>query len=99
MAFTEKDIEKLAQLARIELTADAKKKFAKQVASILEYVEQIKEVDTSKVKEVSHLPKLRNAFREDKVRPASNVNKSIDQFPDKSGNLNKVKAVLDNSDH
>jgi len=99
MSFTEKEIDKLARLSRIELTAEEKKKFAKQVALILDYVKQIQEVDTSKIKEASHLPDLRNVFREDKFKPASGIKNSLDQFPWKAGNLNKVKAVLDANNH
>ena len=79
MAFTEKDVEKLAALARIELTPEEKKKFSGQISSILDYVKQVQEVDTSKVKETSHLKDLANAFRKD----------------EKAGNLNKTKAVLE----
>ena len=89
------EIERLAKLARINLTEAEKKKFGKQISSVLDYVEQIKEVDTSKVKEKSHLKDLVNVFREDRVIESCNAKESIDQFPDKAGNLNKVKAVMD----
>ena len=89
------DIERLAKLARIKLSTEEKKKFGKQISSILEYVDQIKEVDTSLVKEKTHLKGLKNVFREDRVIKSSDIKKSVDQFPDKAGNLNKVKAVMD----
>ncbi|XOU94485.1 MAG: Asp-tRNA(Asn)/Glu-tRNA(Gln) amidotransferase subunit GatC [Candidatus Kerfeldbacteria bacterium] len=89
------EIERLAKLARINLTEAEKKKFGKQISSVLEYVEQIKEVDTSKVKEKSHLKDLDNVFREDKILESTESKNSIEQFPDKAGNLNKVKAVME----
>lgn len=95
MAFTEKDVEKLAALARIELTPEEKKKFGEQISSILDYVDQIQEVDTSKVKETSHLKGLANAFRKDEKSEYKEIKKIIDQFPEKAGNLNKTKAVLE----
>lgn len=95
MTFTEKDIEKLATLARIKLTGEEKKRFKEQVSSILDYVKQIQEVDTSKVKDVSHLPDLKNIFREDSRIESGDVKKIVKQFPVKHGNLNKVKPVLE----
>ncbi len=89
------DIERLAKLARIKLSNEEKEKFGEQMSSILDYVDQIKEVDTSMVKEKTHLKGLNNAFRNDQVTASCEVKKSIDQFPDKAGNLNKVKAVMD----
>ncbi|MBU0598589.1 Asp-tRNA(Asn)/Glu-tRNA(Gln) amidotransferase subunit GatC [Patescibacteria group bacterium] len=95
MGFQEQDIEKLAHLARIELTGEEKKKFAEQISSILDYVKQIQEVDTSEVKDISHLKDLINIWREDEVKECQNVNEIIDQFPEKHGNFNKVKPVLE----
>lgn len=99
MTFTEKDVEKLATLARIKLTPEEKKKFGDQLASILDYVDQIQEVDTSSVKEVTHHSILKNVFRRDKVTGDSDIEKSLSQFPDRFGNLNKVKPVLGNNEH
>ncbi|MFA6098828.1 MAG: Asp-tRNA(Asn)/Glu-tRNA(Gln) amidotransferase subunit GatC [Patescibacteria group bacterium] len=95
MNFEKKDIEKLATLARIKLTEGEKEKFAEQISSILDYVKQIQEVDTTKVKDASYLPDLKNVWREDKVQQFKDVGKIIKQFPHKSGNLNKVKPVLE----
>ena len=40
---------RVAELARLELTADEVELFTRQLANILEYVEQIQELDTSGV--------------------------------------------------
>lgn len=95
MILKQSEIERLAKLARINLTEAEKKKFGKQISSVLDYVEQIKEVDTSKVKEKSHLKDLDTVFRADKIVENNSVKNSIDQFPDKAGNLNKVRAVME----
>lgn len=49
MPITEADVEKVAQLAHMEITADELKLFAPQMADIVEYVEQLNGVDTSSV--------------------------------------------------
>lgn len=95
MDFTKKDIERLAGLARIELTEEQKERFAKQISSILDYVKQVQEIDTTAVEEFTHLPELSNVWREDEKNQITDVRKSIAQFPEKAGNLNKVKAVLE----
>jgi aspartyl-tRNA(Asn)/glutamyl-tRNA(Gln) amidotransferase subunit C len=95
MAMTKKDIAKLAQLARIKLTATEEEKFSGQISSILEYVKQIEEVDTSYVAAADHHGQLANVLRRDRVKPYLPVKKIIDQFPEKYGNLNKVKRVFE----
>lgn len=94
MAFTKSDIEKLAKLARVELTEKEKEKFKKQLSSILDYVKKIQEVDTSKVKPGFRLD-LKNVFREDSVDQYKEMDKLVKQFPVKRGRLNKVKPVLE----
>lgn len=46
MTITQTDIQKLASLSRIKLTDDEQIQFAKEIDSILGYVEQIKEVSS-----------------------------------------------------
>lgn len=95
MAFTEKDVEKLAELARIELTDDEKEKFGEQLSSILEYVDQVNEVDTTDVTVTSHIDDRKNSSREDDEVQYMDTKKIIEQFPERFGNLNKVKPILE----
>ncbi|MFA6553009.1 MAG: Asp-tRNA(Asn)/Glu-tRNA(Gln) amidotransferase subunit GatC [Patescibacteria group bacterium] len=94
MELTEKDVEKLATLARIELTPEEKKRFASQLSSILDYVKQLDEVDTKDVGLGTHVP-LTSSFRQDSAEPWPDVQPIVTQFPDRAGNLNKIKPVLE----
>jgi len=98
MEFTKQDIEKLASLVRIELSDEEKKRFVEQLSSIVHYVDQIQEVDTSDIEPRSITTVEKNVFRKDKKIQCRDSNRSIDQFPERFGNLNKVKAVLGNGD-
>jgi len=98
MEFTKQDIEKLASLAQIELLDEEKKRFGEQIASIMHYVDQIQEADTSDVEPRSITTVEKNAFRKDKKMQCRDSNRSVGQFPERFGNLNKVKAVLGNGD-
>jgi aspartyl-tRNA(Asn)/glutamyl-tRNA(Gln) amidotransferase subunit C len=48
------DVERIAELARLELTPEELELFTLQLAGILEYVEQIQAVDTTGVPATSH---------------------------------------------
>lgn len=95
MGFTKKDIEKLALLARIKLTDEEKERFASQITSILEYVKQVEEVDTSSVSDAERHTINENVTRGDEVYQYKEIAKIIDQWPEKYGNLNKVKRVFE----
>jgi aspartyl-tRNA(Asn)/glutamyl-tRNA(Gln) amidotransferase subunit C len=54
-SLTHDDVQRIAELARLELTADEVVLFTKQLGSILEYVEQIRGLDTTGVPPTSHV--------------------------------------------
>lgn len=95
---TIKDIENLAELARIELTSEEKEGLLKDMEGILEYVKQIEGVQVEDVKE-DHT--VHNVWRED-LPAAEGENRTslfnpdliIGQFPDKKDNFLKVKKIL-----
>lgn len=95
MELTEQEVEKLARLARIELTAEEKKKFGQQISSILDYAKQVQDVDTSQVAPTSHAPTSAAPPRQDIARPSDAVPAMTKQFPEEAAGLNKVKAVLE----
>ncbi|MFA5135080.1 MAG: Asp-tRNA(Asn)/Glu-tRNA(Gln) amidotransferase subunit GatC [Patescibacteria group bacterium] len=95
MEFTEHDVEKLAGLARIELTEQQKRTFSKQIASILDYVRQVQEVDTSGARTSEGNYRKIESLRTDAVSQTKEQEEIVRQFPDRLGNLNKVRRVFD----
>ncbi len=90
-----KDIEKLAKLARIELTAEEKENLLKEVDPILGYVAQLKEV-VSSVGETKKAGELRNVTREDSLptESGSNTEVLVADMPESQDNYLKVKKIL-----
>ena len=87
-----KDIEKLAELAKIELTLAEKETILKDMDSILDYVKQIKEVEVPDA-EVEY--KNRNIWREDLLEEREfSVDLIKEQFPDFQDGFVKVKKIM-----
>ena len=59
------DIEKVSRLSRLELSESEKEEFTRQLTDIIEYVEKIKELDTSAVSPADHITDVKNVFRHD----------------------------------
>ena len=104
MTITQADIQKLASLSRMKLTDAEQAEFAKDIDSILGYVEQIKEVsagagsqagDSHADKKPSDIPH-RNALREDIADANLNPDASvlIDASPAHEQGFVKVKKIL-----
>ncbi|OJI07847.1 asparaginyl/glutamyl-tRNA amidotransferase subunit C [bacterium CG10_46_32] len=90
-----KEVQKIAQLARLELTGKEVAQYAEQISAILGYVSQLSEVDTENVKLTSQVTGLSNVLREDVVEVCSNPEALIRMAPEHENNLIKVKAVFD----
>lgn len=89
-----KDIEKLAELSRIEMTDVEKKDFQKEIESILAYVGDIQRA-TSK-DSVQETPIVRNVFREDGTPHASGIHTEalLKEAPESKDGFVKVKNIL-----
>ncbi len=98
MPITEADIEKLARLAQLELTDEELRALAPQINSIVEYVEQLNEIDTNGIE-----PSLggltlegeRTAtMREDVPRPSLGQKHALEEAPDAASGYFRVPKVL-----
>jgi len=98
MALSEKDIEHVANLARIELGNKEKKKYTEELSVILDFVNQLQELDTSNIEPLYQVTGLVNSTRKD-GKPlfldGSHIDEMISQAPESENNFIKVKAVLD----
>ncbi len=88
------EIKKLAKLARIQLTDEELEKFATQLSSVLDYVEELKNVNTDGLLEVDQVTGLVNVQRPDVPVVATNKEEILSQAPDIKDGYYKVKAIL-----
>ena len=98
MPITETDIEKIGQLAHLEITDDERKMFAPQISEIVTYIEQLNEIDTSKVEPalggLTPEGESTSADRRDEVQPSLGQQIALDQAPDPAAGHFRVPKVL-----
>ena len=91
---SKEEVLKLAQLARIELSDIEVEKFQKQLSAVLDYVEELKKVETGGLEETSQVTGLINVQREDRVEMAENHEAIFKNAPEMKDGYFKVKAIL-----
>jgi aspartyl-tRNA(Asn)/glutamyl-tRNA(Gln) amidotransferase subunit C len=79
--FSRSDVERVARLARLELNAEEKDLFARQLAGILSYAEQIQRIPTDGIEPTSHAGETAT-LRDDEVRPSLPRDASLAEAPD-----------------
>jgi len=89
------DVEKVARLARLELSEEEKATFGSQLEQILTYMEQLNRLDTSGVEPTSHAIPVYNVFREDEVRPSLPQEEVLAIAPDEEDGHFKVPRIIE----
>jgi aspartyl-tRNA(Asn)/glutamyl-tRNA(Gln) amidotransferase subunit C len=77
MSLSLAEVERIAALARLELTAAEKRQYQKQLAAVLDYVAMIDELDLEGVEPTAHAVARRNVMRDDVVEPSLPVDEVL----------------------
>jgi aspartyl-tRNA(Asn)/glutamyl-tRNA(Gln) amidotransferase subunit C len=95
-SLTHDDVDRIATLARLALTDRERDLFARQLADILSYAEQISRVTTEGVAPTSHVQFERSVLRDDAVRPSLPREQALANAPDasKTAGLFRVPKVI-----
>ena len=94
MKITKTEVLHVAQLARLEIDDADVDRFAGQIGIILNYVDTLKQVDTTGVPATSHAISLTNAFREDKQQNHLDPEAALTNAPEKDEGAFVVPKVI-----
>ena len=87
-------VRKVAHLARLDLTEDEENTFTTQLGDILDYVEQLKELDTDNVKPTARAIDVSNVTRTDTQETWEDKEAILSCAPDKEGEFFKVPKIM-----
>ncbi len=94
-SFSNDEVARIARLARLALTPEETMLFARQLAGILSYAEQIREIDTAGIPPTSHVAAA-SRLRDDEVRTSLGRDQVLEAAADAdaTAGLFKVPRVL-----
>lgn len=82
MSVSKKDVEYVAELARLEFNDNEKEELQEDLNQILGYFEKLNELDTEKEDIIVNPYYIENKFREDEVEPSLELDDVINNAPD-----------------
>lgn len=96
MSLSKQEIEHIAKLARLELTDEESKKYGGQLSAVLDYINQLSEVEAEGVEPTAQVTGLQNIFREDEVKEwdKEEVKEALKDAPELEDNQVKVKRII-----
>ncbi|MDR0270925.1 Asp-tRNA(Asn)/Glu-tRNA(Gln) amidotransferase subunit GatC [Paenibacillus sp.] len=95
MSITNKDVQHVAKLARLNLSEEEEQMFTGQLNAILQYAEKLNELDTDGVEPTTHVLPVSNVMREDVQRESLSIEKVMANAPEEEDGQFKVPAVLE----
>ena len=87
-------VRKVAHLARLELTPEEEEQFTVQLGSILDYFEQLSELDVSNVQPTARAIDVSNITREDELQSYPDREAILSSAPEHEGDFFKVPKIL-----
>ncbi|KAM3092198.1 Asp-tRNA(Asn)/Glu-tRNA(Gln) amidotransferase subunit GatC [Phormidesmis sp. 146-35] len=94
MSLDRQQVHKVAHLARLQLTPEEEEKFSTQLSSILDYFEQLSELDVTDVQPTTRAIEVSNVVRLDQHNPSTEREAILDSAPDREGEFFKVPKIV-----
>ena len=88
-------VRRIARLARINLTIDELDQFAGQLSDILNYVDQLSQLNTEGVEPTTHPLKISNVFRQDQIGQSLSNDQALANAPQTHRDFFAVPKVLE----
>jgi len=95
MSLSTDQVRWVAHLARLELADDELTGFTRDLAAIVDYVNQLQSVNTDGIEPLAHAVERTDVFRDDESAPSLPVDAALANAPQRKGDFYAVPAVLD----
>jgi aspartyl-tRNA(Asn)/glutamyl-tRNA(Gln) amidotransferase subunit C len=95
VALSVDDVRWVAHLARLDLAEDELAVLTRDLTAIVDYVNQLQQVNTDGVEPLAHAVELSNVFRDDEPASSLPVDEALANAPVRKNDYYAVPAVLD----
>jgi aspartyl-tRNA(Asn)/glutamyl-tRNA(Gln) amidotransferase subunit C len=95
MTLTLKEVEHIADLARLALTDEEKARYLEQLSNILDYAARLQALDTANIPPTSTVLPARSVLRPDRVRPGLTPQDLLRNAPQTEQDQFRVPPVMD----
>ncbi len=90
------NVSNIGKLANLPLSEEEIKKFEKQLTETLQYIEELKEVDTQNITPTSQVTGLENVLREDVASESLSQKDALSNAKSINKGFFQVKGILEN---
>ena len=91
---TREQVLRVAELARLKISEEEVETFTKQLGSILEFIEQLKELDTSNIEPTCFLEPSHDPLRDDVEKPSLTPEQALANGPKVKNGFFAVPKII-----
>jgi aspartyl-tRNA(Asn)/glutamyl-tRNA(Gln) amidotransferase subunit C len=95
MKITREEIERVAMLARMELSHEEEELLTRQLDKILQYMDKLNQLDTTDVEPLAHAVDITNAFREDRAVNQPSPESLLSNAPEREETFFRVPKIIE----
>jgi len=89
------EVDHVARLARLDLSAADKERMRSELDGILTYIDKLRALDTRDVEPTSHAVPVTNVMRDDVERPSLPVQDMLANAPDPHREMFRVPKIIE----
>lgn len=94
MAITRKDVDYVANLARLELSEDEADRYEKELLDVLKFIDKLNELDTEGVEPMVYALEGGNVLREDVLKESMDVEDVLANAPEREDDYFRVPKIV-----
>ncbi len=95
MSLTREEVQHIAELAKLRLTAAEEVLYQEQLSAILDYAERLNALDTAAILPTATVLPVHSVMRDDVARPSPSAEVILANAPARVDDAFEVRAVLD----
>jgi aspartyl-tRNA(Asn)/glutamyl-tRNA(Gln) amidotransferase subunit C len=95
MGLSKEEVDRVANLARLELSEEMAEKMAVQLSQVLGFIAKLNELDTAGVEPLSHPGALVSVFRDDSPTASLDRDAALKNAPDQADGFFRVPRVIE----
>ena len=95
MSVSKEDVKHIAKLSKLNLTEKELEKYTNELSSIVDFANELSNINVDGVKPTAHILDIKNVFRKDEVLPSYDREEILKNAPSKDAGCVSVPKVVE----
>ena len=95
MSVSKEDVKHIAKLSKLNLTEEELEKYTNELSSIVDFANELSNINVDGIKPTAHILDIKNVFRKDEVQPSYDREEILKNAPSKDAGCVSVPKVVE----